>query len=308
MSWIGDMFSDVGRGTTQAYHQAESFVGSAAPYIEVAALMLASTVAAPFVASVIGPAVTSILGAETAGSVIAGTATVGSVATGAITQAGVSAAEAALTGGDPARAAEFAALGSAVGDIASGAAAGELGARSATGGYSGIPSSPAVAPSLAGSAALGTGLTKGAGALAGTTATQFAGGKPLDAALQQGLYSGATTGISSALAKGLGVEGQGIGNRAAQQALQTGSEKLVSGVTGYSPTVLNYQPQTQSTTQPSAQITSTLPSPTLGQSLSIAPSLGYTPGETVFGSSDIKGDKSKVWNVGSLRNVGSAEA
>jgi len=50
------------------------------------------------------------------------------------------------------------------------------------------------------------------------------------------------------------------------------------------------------------------PSPTLGQSLSIAPTLGYTPTGTVFGSSDDSGQKSNVWNVGSLRNIGSAES
>lgn len=306
MSWLGDIFTDVGRGIGQGYHQAESFVGSAAPYIEVAALMLASTVAAPFVASVIGPAVTSILGAETAGTVIAGTATVGNVATGAITRAGISAAEAALTGRDAARAAEFAALGSAAGDIASGAVAGQLGAKLPTGGE--FRETAALGPKLGGSAALGTGLAQGARALASTTATQFAGGRPLDAALRQGLYSGATTGISSALAQEFGVGGKSVGDAAARQAIQYGTDKAVSGLTGYSPIASSYQPQSSSITQPKNQVASARPSPTLGQSLSIAPSLGYTPGETVFGSSDTKGDKSKVWNVGSLRNVGSGEA
>ena len=47
---------------------------------------------------------------------------------------------------------------------------------------------------------------------------------------------------------------------------------------------------------------------TFGQSLSIAPTLGYTPTGSVFGSSDAEGKKSNVWNVGSLRNIGSAEA
>jgi len=60
--------------------------------------------------------------------------------------------------------------------------------------------------------------------------------------------------------------------------------------------------------QPGLSLQGPLPSPTLGQSLSIAPSLGYTPSGSVFGSSDSEGKKSNVWNVGSLRNVGAAEA
>jgi len=306
MSWLGDMFNDASRGVTEGYHQAESFVESAAPYIEVTALMLASTVAAPLVANVIGPSVTAILGTGTAGTVIAGTATVGSVTTGAIAQAGISAAQAALTGRDVARAAEFGALGSTIGGIAEGAVAGQLGAELPTGGE--FRETAALGPKLGGSAALGTGLAQGARALASTTATQFAGGRPLDAALRQGLYSGATTGISSALAQEFGVGGKSVGDAAARQAIQYGTDKAVSGLTGYSPIASSYQPQSSSITQPKNQVASARPSPTLGQSLSIAPSLGYTPGETVFGSSDTKGDKSKVWNVGSLRNVGSGEA
>ena len=61
--------------------------------------------------------------------------------------------------------------------------------------------------------------------------------------------------------------------------------------------------------QPSYRVGSIAsPSPTLGQSLSIAPSLGYSPTGSVFGSSDAEGKKSNVWNVGSLRNIGAAEA
>ena len=49
-------------------------------------------------------------------------------------------------------------------------------------------------------------------------------------------------------------------------------------------------------------------SPSLAQSLSISPTIGYTPSGSVFGSSDAEGKKSNVWNVGSLRNVGASEA
>ena len=68
-------------------------------------------------------------------------------------------------------------------------------------------------------------------------------------------------------------------------------------------------PTYQAPSQAPPGLSGTGPSPTLGQSLSIAPSLGYSPGLTVFGSGG-EGDQPKrpVWNVASLRNVGESEA
>ena len=114
---------------------------------------------------------------------------------------------------------------------------------------------------------------------------------------------GGISGLASGTAKELGVSSRDAGT-IGSAASQLASYALPSVSGGSAP---SYTPPVQpglSLQGPATQA----PSPTVGQSLSIAPSLGYSPTGSVFGSSDAEGKKSNVWNVGSLRNIGSAEA
>jgi hypothetical protein len=133
----------------------------------------------------------------------------------------------------------------------------------------------------------------------------LAGGAPLSTALQQGLRAGEIGGIGG-LVSGLAQYDLGVPKT---DAATIGS--AASQVAGYALPQVSGGSSTPTYTppvQPGLSLQGPLPSPTLGQSLSIAPSLGYTPSGSVFGSSDAEGKKSNVWNVGSLRNIGSAEA
>ena len=256
------------------------------------------------VTGAIGAGVASTIGAGVASTTILGATTVADIATGAIIGAGTSAATAAIQGGDIGKAALTGAVSGGVGTGVSSAVSKALGASTPLPTGAQGPSAPAT---VGGSAALGSGVVGSAGQGAGALAGALAGGAPLSTALQSGLR-GAELGGISGLAKGLAQydlgtspkEASAIGSAASQAA----SYALPSVSGGSRP---SYTPPVQpglSLQGPATQA----PSPTLGQSLSIAPSLGYSPTGSVFGSSDAEGKKSNVWNVGSLRNIGAAEA
>jgi len=259
--------------------------------------MPAAAIVLPLAETVFGGAISSFVGSTLASAGILAEGTLGAIETGAIIGAGEGAVNAAVSGGDIAK-------GALTGGVGGGVGAG-VGAQvsSALAEPSANVYGP-VQPNVGGSAALGSGATGAASQGAGSFAGALAGGAPLTTALQAGLRGvelGGISGLASGFAKEAGIpasESKTIGTAASQLA-----SYALPSVSGGSSTP-TYTPPVQ----PGLSLQGPLPSPTLGQSLSIAPSLGYTPGGSVFGSSDSEGKKSNVWNVGSLRNVGAAEA
>ena len=268
--------------------------------------MPAAAIVLPLAETVFGGAISTFVGSTLASAGILAGGTLGAIETGAIIGAGEGAVNAAVSGGDIAKGALTGGVGGGVGAGVGAATSQALGATPATGGYSGIPETAAKEANVGGSAALGSGATGAASQGAGSFAGALAGGAPLSTALQAGLRGvelGGISGLASGTAKELGVSSRDAGT-IGSAASQLASYALPSVSGGSAP---SYTPPVQpglSLQGPATQA----PSPTLGQSLSIAPSLGYSPTGSVFGSSDAEGKKSNVWNVGSLRNIGSAEA
>ena len=261
--------------------------------------MPAAAIVLPLAETVFGGAISTFVGSTLASAGILAGGTLGAIETGAIIGAGEGAVNAAVSGGDIAK-------GALTGGVGGGVGAG-VGAQvsSALAEPSANVYGP-VQPNVGGSAALGSGATGAASQGAGSFAGALAGGAPLSTALQAGLRGvelGGISGLASGTAKELGVSSRDAGT-IGSAASQLASYSLPSVSGGSAP---SYTPPVQpglSLQGPATQA----PSPTLGQSLSIAPTLGYTPTGSVFGSSDTEGKKSNVWNVGSLRNIGSAEA
>ena len=261
--------------------------------------MPAAAIVLPLAETVFGGAISSFVGSTLASAGILAEGTLGAIETGAIIGAGEGAVNAAVSGGDIAK-------GALTGGVGGGVGAG-VGAQvsSALAEPSANVYGP-VQPNVGGSAALGSGATGAASQGAGSFAGALAGGAPLSTALQAGLRGvelGGISGLASGTAKELGVSSRDAGT-IGSAASQLASYALPSVSGGSAP---SYTPPVQpglSLQGPATQA----PSPTLGQSLSIAPSLGYSPTGSVFGSSDAEGKKSNVWNVGSLRNIGAAEA
>ena len=261
--------------------------------------MPAAAIVLPLAETVFGGAISSFVGSTLASAGILAEGTLGAIETGAIIGAGEGAVNAAVSGGDIAK-------GALTGGVGGGVGAG-VGAQvsSALAEPSANVYGP-VQPNVGGSAALGSGATGAASQGASSLAGALAGGAPLSTALQAGLRGvelGGISGLASGTAKELGVSSRDAGT-IGSAASQLASYALPSVSGGSAP---SYTPPVQpglSLQGPATQA----PSPTLGQSLSIAPSLGYSPTGSVFGSSDTEGKKSNVWNVGSLRNIGSAEA
>ena len=261
--------------------------------------MPAAAIVLPLAETVFGGAISSFVGSTLASAGILAEGTLGAIETGAIIGAGEGAVNAAVSGGDIAK-------GALTGGVGGGVGAG-VGAQvsSALAEPSANVYGP-VQPNVGGSAALGSGATGAASQGASSLAGALAGGAPLSTALQAGLRGvelGGISGLASGTAKELGVSSRDAGT-IGSAASQLASYALPSVSGGSAP---SYTPPVQpglSLQGPATQA----PSPTLGQSLSIAPSLGYSPTGSVFGSSDAEGKKSNVWNVGSLRNIGAAEA
>jgi hypothetical protein len=282
--------------------------------------MPAAAVILPLGEMIFGDAIaTAVTGTLASAGITLASGTLGAIETGAIIGAGEGAVNAAVTGGDIAKGALTGGVGGGVGAGVSSEVTKALGSTD-YGGYSGIPTTttntvnPLMPATVAGSPELGSAAVRAAGQGAGSFAGALAGGVPLSSALQAGLR-GAEIGGISGLASGLARYDFGtspgdaatIGSLAGQvagYALPTGSSSV--SAPSYTSSTGTSSPQSNLPQQ--SLLLTAAPSATLGQSLSIAPSLGYTPGGSVFGSSDTEGKKSNVWNVGSLRNVGAAEA
>jgi hypothetical protein len=233
---------------------------------------------------------TALLGAEVAGTAILGATTVGSVVGGTVLGAGIGAASAAIQGGDIAQGALIGGITGGVGTAVSGAVGGALGADAP------LPEGmqgPIRGATLADSAALGAGAVKGiSGAVTGALGSALGGGDPLRGAL----LGGATGGISGAAGQALGLGPMGtsaLGGALGfglSAAFPTSKETQRAGVSAQTP----YQPTVSA---PKAAGSSAA----LGNALSIAPGMGYTPSSTVFGSGESDKPKSNVWNVESLK-------
>jgi len=285
---------------------------------------------APAASSIAGGITSSVLG-DTASTVIANNTTIGDVTTGAITKAAVGAGTAAATGGDVLKAAEAGAISGAAAPVIQGALDASVGSgkptyTDPTTGQTTIAQGPPSPPSLAGSTTLGGAIIGGGLTDPKTGYTSYVGGiTPLTSGFLGGVATGQTP--EAAFKANLPA---GIGGALSGSALYgLGVDQPTSSLIGQVGSALTQYMQQQSSSAPSQTIsgapsggaapsgtgqtlaslpTLTGPSPTLAQSLSIAPTLGYTPTGAVFGSSDDSGQKQNVWNVGSLRNIGSAES
>jgi len=266
-------------------------------------------------AASVGTAALSVAGIE-ASTVVA--STVG----GALIGAGEGAINAAIQGGDIAKGALTGGVGgavsTAVGQEVGQALGGGQPSPTASPDYPGTAVGAPTVPTVGGMPELGSTAVGAASQGAGTTAAALASGQPLSSALQAGLR-GAELGGIGGLVTGLAKYDFGVDPSTAGE-IGTVAKSLagyalppVSGDT--SQPISSVPPSSSTGTQASGTgqtlaslPTLTGPSPTLAQSLSIAPTLGYTPTGTVFGSSDTESPKQNVWNVGSLRNIGSAES
>ena len=273
----------------------------------------------PALKNVISPAVTSILpsqgpfAASTTlatdfNSTILGATTVADVTTGAIVGSGTAAAQAAIQGGDIVKAAEYGAVAGATAPVVSGVLNEALGGgkptyTDPTTGTTSVAQGPPAPPSALDSTTLGGALVGGLTPLISGTLGGVAVGQRPEDAFKANLPAAAGGALSGGAMYGLNLDqptAAAVGNTATQ---------LINYATTQPRSVRSYTtPSGTPSAQPSLNLQGPLPSPTLGQSLSIAPTLGYTPSGSVFGSSDAEGKKSNVWNVGSLRNIGAAEA
>jgi len=232
------------------------------------------------VASYSGVAATIAVSLEAMGA----SALVASVGSGVIVGAGTGALSAAIQGGDIAQ-------GALIGGITQGVGAG---VSNVIGGALSLPGVGEYGPQLAtGSPALDAGILKGVtGAVTGGLGAGLSGGDPLRGAL----LGGATGGISGAAGNALGLGPMGtsaLGGALGfglSAAFPTSKETQRSGISAQTP----YQPTVSA---PKAAGSSAA----LGNALSIAPGMGYSPSSTVFGSGESDKPKSNVWNVESLK-------
>jgi len=216
-------------------------------------------------------------------------AIIADVVTGAIIGAGSGAIGAAVQGGDIAQGALIGGITGGVGAGVSGAVTQALGGDTLSAGLQG----PVRGATLADSSALGAGAVKGiTGAVTGGLGAALGGGDPLRGAL----LGGATGGISGAAGQALGLGSVGtsaLGGALGfglSAAFPTSKETQRSGISAQTP----YQPTVSAPKTPGS-------SAALGNALSIAPGMGYSPSSTVFGSGESDKPKSNVWNVESLK-------
>ena len=268
------------------------------PVLEFVAPSAFAAITAP-----IAGAVGSALGAGVAGTTLAGATglsilgatTVADVATGAILGAGMSAAQAAIQGGDVGKAAIAGAVGGGVAPVIGGTLGQALNI--------GEPLQGTIGPTLptGTQAATQRGLTNLA---SGTLAGVAVGQRPEDA-FKTAIPSAVGGALSGAAQYGLGIDS------GTSKLLGKAGSEITRYATTSPPSYQTYQPTSslraasEGPTLTGGRSVAGSPSATLGQSLSIAPTLGYSPGGTVFGSGG-EGDtpKQRVWNVASLRNIG----
>jgi len=263
------------------------------PALEIVAPSVFAAITAPIAGAVgagLGAAGATTLASATGLSIL-GATTVADIATGALLGAGTAAAQAAIQGGDVGKAALAGAVSGGVAPAVSGTLGKALGVAEPLAGTTG-PTLPTGTQ-----AATQRGLT----GLAAGTAGGVAAGQPIETAVK-GAIPGAVGGALSGAAQ----YGLGIDSSTSKLLGQAGSQLTRYATT---PTPSISYPTYQSSQAGPPSLTggrqAAAPSATLGQSLSIAPTLGYSPGGTVFGSGG-EGDtpKSRVWNVASLRNIG----
>jgi hypothetical protein len=265
----------------------------------------------PILAEVIFPeaaaaagGIAGALGSTVLGGAIAADTIVAEAVGGAIIGAGEGALSAVASGKDPLKGAELGAIsggvGSAVGNIVGPA----LTAQNALG-----SSGPG--------GALARGITKTVSGLAGNTAAGVAAGEPLSVAARGALPGALAGGLATGLVSGFGYDGgspKGIGELATA-GLQYGLTGPLQRALGTPSQTVNYTTGSQGASQsqsPVSQAESPLvqTAPNLGSSsagLSTSPGFAYAPTSPVFGSSDKENKApSDVWNVSSLRELGSA--
>jgi hypothetical protein len=239
---------------------------------------------------------TALLGGTAAVAAIEGGTVIASVLGGAVIGTGTGALSAAVQGGDIGKGALMGAASGGIGGGISTAVGEALGA-------SGVPGTAGyVKPSIGGSEALGVGVSKGLGGLAGGTSAALAGGQPLNSALKSGLIGGVSGGLSAGLGEGLGLGGlgsnalggaisYGLGQafKPSAQTRTASAQPAQTGATGFQ------TPATQAAGTSSA----------LGSALFAAPGFSYSP--VMGGSSGEDKAPKNVWSESdkSLRDVGS---
>ena len=231
----------------------------------------------------------SAVGLGTAVAGVVGSGIAADVATGAIEGAVTGGLTSAVTGGDVGKGILMGALG---GGVSSGVTSAVSEALS-PGQVVDLTGASNTTPEIGGSQALGKGVAAGLGKFAGGLAS----GQPVGRALIGGLTSGVGTGVGSEL--GLG----GLGTSALTGALGlAANQAFAPSAKGASAFSAPAQPTlTQNAASPG---TSNAPSTSLlGSALNVGGTSGYTPGGTVFGSSDSNTPPSNVWNQATLRDT-----
>jgi hypothetical protein len=148
---------------------------------------------------------------------------------------------------------------------------------------------------------LARGIETGAGSFVGGTAGALATGQPLGRALE----SGAIGGISNLLGNTIGGAADlgGLGTSALTGVLNYGlTQALAPSAKGASASSAAYQP-TLAQNVASPGISNAPNTSLLGSALNVGGTSGYTPGGTVFGSSDSNTPPSNVWNQATLRDT-----
>jgi len=165
------------------------------------------------------------------------------------------------------------------------------------------PPAPVGTGTLSPGAAMGltTGIAKGAGNLVGGTIGALATGQPINRALESGLIGGASGLVGSTL--GGAADLGGFGTSALTGAINYGlTQALAPSAKGSSAYSSAYQPTlTQNVASPG--ISNASNTSLLGSALNVGGTSGYTPGGTVFGSSDTGSQPSNVWNQATLRDT-----
>jgi hypothetical protein len=256
----------------------------------------------PVAAVGVGLAVNAVAGEAIAAGVaslgISGVAA--SVASGAVTGAISGGLSSAVTGGDIGKGI----LGGVIsGGVGAGVTNEVSGMLAQPEGDTIGPPAPVGTGTLSPGASMGltTGIAQGAGKLVGGTLGALATGQPIGRALESGLIGGTSTLLGSTI--GGAADLGGFGTSALSGALNYGlSQALAPSAKGSSAASTAYQPTlTQNVASPGS---STSPSTSLlGSALNVGGVSGYTPGGTVFGSSDSNTPPSNVWNQATLRDT-----
>jgi hypothetical protein len=260
----------------------------------------------PIIPAIVSFAVSSIAGGAIA-SAVAGLGLTGvsaSIVSGAITGGISGGISAGITGGNVGKGI----LGGAVSGGVGGGVTNAL-STSLSPGMSSIDLQGAnyLKPEFAGSQALGAGISKGLGSLAGGTAGALVTGQPLSSALRTGLIGGLGSGLGAGFgtAADLSPTEQSILGGAVSYGLGRALQPTGQSQQVYAPSqtaALGTSGVQRSVAQPSGT------SSALGSALFAAPGFGYSPGGPVLGGSGGEDKAPKnVWSESdkSLRDVGS---